>query len=91
MRTVWKYNIAIQDIQTIGIPSDPQPLCVQMQGAGLCVWFEVDTDRPLVRFRIGVVGTGNPLPEEWGWPYYIGTVQDGPLVWHVYGREEQDQ
>ena len=54
----------------------------------LTVWAEVDTERRSVLRRFLVVGTGHPMTPAERWDFFLGTVIDGPLVWHVYDGGE---
>lgn len=82
-QTIWKFEVPITDRARINMPAGARILSVALgtaPGTAL-LWAEVapaagPTDRG---FR--VVGTGHPLPEG---VTFIGTVQDGPFVWHVY-------
>lgn len=90
-RRIWKYELAITDEQKIEVPPGFKPLHVGAQptrlgGLQLCLWAEVNegtgsTDNmPLL---VRVIGTGNAMPDmsDFG---YVGTVQMGLFVWHVY-------
>ena len=80
---IWKYPLQITDYQTLRLPQDAQILSVQMQQGILCLWAKVNIDFPLENRHIAVVGTGNPIAFGIR-ARFIGTVQDGPLVWHVF-------
>lgn len=79
MRTVFKYPLEFDT--DLKIPGDSAPLHIAFQNAKLCSWWEVDTDSPEITRQIRVIGTGHDVPED---SYYLGTVQDGYFVWHVY-------
>lgn len=79
--TIWKYPISF--CTTLDLPADARVLSVQIQGdSGLCLWALVDSDAPKRARRFQVFPTGGQAPPH-DWPY-IGTVQDGALVWHVF-------
>jgi len=80
MQTIYKYPLEITDRQSVWMPARAKLLTVQMQHGVLCLWAEVDTMNPDEEIAIAVYGTGNPCAGG----QYIGTAQDGPLVWHVY-------
>lgn len=94
MKTIYKYPLLITDSQVIRMPAGARILCCQMQTGGpakgdVCLWAEVDTDRPHVNRTILIAGTGNPFPEKLPEKRsYIGSVQDGVFVWHVYEGTE---
>lgn len=87
MRTIWKYNLSRTDLQKIQMPIDAELLYVDNQG-GPTLWALVDTDNPSVERLICIVGTGHPIPgpEISGrFAYaYVGSVLDGPFVWHIF-------
>lgn len=82
MRKIYKYVLTITDEQTLRLPQGANFLTAQMQREQLCIWVEVDTDRPLEPCTFLIHGTGNPIGAER--KRYIATVQDGPMVWHVF-------
>lgn len=59
-------------------------LTVQMQGGRITVWYEVDLSEPEMTTEaiFQLVGTGHPVSSSAA--EYLGTVQDGTFVWHVY-------
>ena len=53
----------------------------------VCLWAMSNTDESRkVRRMIRVYGTGRPIEEPLESLNYIGTVQVGPFVWHVFER-----
>ncbi len=84
MRAVWKFPLGRASIQDVQMPRDAQILHVGLQGGWLNVWAGVDPvfrDDTVPR-RIQVVGTGHEeLPDN---VWHLGTVQQGPYVWHVF-------
>lgn len=84
MRVIHKYPLGLTDShQILRLPVSAKPLSVQLQGRQLCLWAEIDTEidgqKEVV---ISTVGTGRPIPP--GAVNYLGTVQAGNFVWHVY-------
>lgn len=84
MRVIWKHHLKLTDHQTISMPSDSRPLSVQIQGENICVWMLTDTDAPEHQREFRIVGTGREVPASAFLPDYIGTVQSGGFVWHVF-------
>ncbi len=78
MRTIHKYLLA----ETIEMPAGASVLTVQMQNDQPYIWAEVDTDRPMETRHFEIVGTGHAISSLS--IDYVGTVQAGPLVWHIY-------
>lgn len=84
MLAVWKLPIDLDSHQDVLVPEGGQILTAQMQGSVLTLWALVcPTCRPQRR-RIEIYGTGHLMekaPRD-----YIGTVQAGTFVWHIFER-----
>jgi hypothetical protein len=90
MKTIWKFPLQITDHQEVSAPSGYwKPLSVQVQGSDLCLWAEVDNDMGMTeprRVAVRMSRTGDTI--HWhGDLKFVGTVQVGPLVWHVYAEK----
>ncbi len=87
-KTVYKYVIPLEDFPTIQAPPHLEWLHVAEQGGKLCIWARVDPNRPLVKHKLRVAGTGHPEVEG----FYLGSalMREGALVFHVFhlGLEE---
>jgi len=81
--TIHKFPLAITDEQVIYAPPSARPLSVQFQRGVLCLWMRLDPTEILEQFTIRIYGTGNPIQSN-DHEAFIGTVQDGPMVWHVF-------
>lgn len=77
-RTIYKYHVC----NTYKLPAGAKPLLVGMQHGEICMWAEVETDKPLVPVEFHIQGTGEVLPDNPG--FYQGTVFNGSFVWHIY-------
>lgn len=86
---IWKYPLEVKHRQEITMPAGAQPLTVGVQGYGLCLWALVDPERPQVVRAIGLRGTGAICDPEENVASYIGTVQMGPFVWHLFDLGER--
>ena len=86
-RTIWKYGLEITSEQSILMPMDSIPLHVGVQGSNLVMWVQVDPTAPTVKRVIRVFGTGQPIPTDVT-HWYVGSVQIGFFVWHVYDEGE---
>lgn len=85
MQAIWKFPLTITDAQTVAIPEGAEILTAQMQGGISCLWAIVKDDAPTTDRVIEIFGTGNPMWADMGVSRkYIATVQQGPLVWHVF-------
>ena len=83
MSVIWKYNLQIVDgKQHIEMPKYADVLCVQAQYGEIVFWAQINTSTKETMVRnFVVVGTGHPYKHAQN---YIGTVQIGSLVWHVF-------
>jgi hypothetical protein len=84
---IYKYPLKLVDEQLVEMPFDAQMLSAQMQGPTLCLWALVNQNNSTDDYRVFVVGTGNPFPENCSKDNYVGTTQHGPLVWHVFVKK----
>lgn len=66
------------------MPSGSRMLTVQEQYVQIMLWAEIETSNPQTSETFFIVGTGREIPCEG--LAYIGTVQQGPFVWHVYHK-----
>lgn len=79
---IWKFPLQPAERQRISTPSEMAFLSLGKDGAGeICIWAAVDTKSANRMTEIVIVGTGKPLPYV---GTYLGTVMDGPFVWHVF-------
>lgn len=97
MKTIYKYTLEIKPKQEIKMRTGYRILSVQMQYNSLVVWAEVPSEDPdfkvyaekkifdddEVHFRI--FGSGHQYRGTF--LTYVGTVQQGPLVWHVFTKQ----
>lgn len=90
-KTIWKFPLTLDGVQTIEMPACPEFLTVQSQDipnlarrAQHVLWAVVDPSMPRVPVEIAIYGTGVDIPDNPG--RYIATVQTGPYVWHYFAR-----
>ena len=83
MKTIYKYELAFVDRQTIDLPVNAWVLSAAMQNGSLCIWAVVDTTAVTVTTPFFVFGTGHPIPPQ-EIISFISTVFDGPFVWHIF-------
>lgn len=88
MKTVWKFPLAVADVQTVQMPANAHILTVQTQSGIPFVWALVNPDMPQETRTIIIVGTGHARDELDELVNYIGTVQmaDGALIFHVFEK-----
>lgn len=84
MRTIWKWELEITDRQVISMPRDANALTVQIQNGKPCLWALVSPDCAKRDVPILIFGTGHPVQND---GHYIGTVQVGALVFHVFAEQ----
>lgn len=87
MPTIYKYNLT-NDGYEPRIPKGGKVLTVQRQKGDICIWVLVDPKQNFEQRYFVVYGTGfeiNPQHQ------YIGTVQEGAYVWHVFEDLRQEE
>jgi hypothetical protein len=90
MRTIWKKQLSMSEIQDIEIPNGATFLFAREQGdtpatiGHPVVWFSCDDAKPLVKRRLYIVGMGMQMPPEA--QIYIGTTMHmgGRIVLHIF-------
>ncbi len=82
MQRILKYLIDVNDAVFHMLPDNAELLTVQNQNGEIFLWAKID-DSAIVRKRKFIVfGTGQPFDVVLR--KYIGTVQVGIFVWHVF-------
>ena len=81
---VYKYILELTDFQTMAIPVGAKIVAIQEQRGHITLWMVVNPDVrcPVEDREFHIVGTGNGQVNDND--EYIGTVQLGSLVWHVF-------
>jgi hypothetical protein len=79
---IWKFTLLPQEITTVEAPEVIFPLHVDVQSGTPCVWAMVDPASPKVMKQFQTVATGEPFDPTA--KHYIGTVQMGSYVWHIF-------
>ena len=85
MKTIYKYQIDLQNLDKIfEVPLD-RFLTAQLQYGSIMVWAAIDTNLPKQKIKFDVYGTGDPQADTTG-KNYLGTVQclSGNIVLHVF-------
>lgn len=81
---IYKYMLEITGQQEIVMPRNVRALSVGVQQGDLCLWALVDIDLPSVPTKFRIVCTGHPFDDAKGTCRFVGTVQIGRFVWHVF-------
>lgn len=84
MKQIWKYTLSVSDHPFITMPKGAKVLSVDVQHGDVQVWVLVDPEAPKELRGFRVAGTGQPLEEKIESMRFIGTVQIGDLVWHIF-------
>jgi hypothetical protein len=84
MRTVFKYEVPIDDHVTLSMPVGAELLCFANQRDVPTLWALVDPGAAMVERRFLLVGTGHPVGGEI--LRHVGTAQfrGGALVFHLF-------
>lgn len=80
---VWKYGLSISGVNVLRMPDGAEPLSVQMQDGVPCLWALVEDDYEATERTFSFAGTGHAIPATLVTDY-IGTIQQGPFVWHLF-------
>ena len=99
MRTIWKFPFEVDDDIEIEMPAyssilhvESQPQYEAVLGNEVhrkeqpCLWAIVNSDRPMIKRRFIIVGTGNPMPESHGGHVASFQMHGGKLVWHLFEK-----
>jgi len=77
MKTIWKFPFEVDDSIEIEMPEYAQILYVDVQNQKVngrqpmsshtkevpCIWARVNTERPMVKRKFRISGTGHPMPD----------------------------
>lgn len=87
MKTIYKYPLQ----NVIEIPEDAKLLWIHEDpNENMCLWAEVDTDKPVEKLYCAIIGTGWNIQDTLNYGYkYFSSFLDGPYVWHVYLKKEE--
>ena len=84
MKTIWKFQLSIEDIVSLEMPKGARVLHFGTQGLNPVLWVLVDPSATVESRRFRIVGTGHEINDE-DTLSYIGTVMclQG-LVFHLF-------
>jgi hypothetical protein len=83
MKTIWKFPLKLREYNEVEMPKGAEVLTAQVQGETICVWAGVDPEAPTEPRMFQISGTGTTMHEHQE-RKYIGTVQRGRYVFHVF-------
>lgn len=82
MKKIYKYELMLKSEQVVMLPFGFEILCAQIQKIPIFIWAIIDPLQKPVPVAIDIFGTGHEMDNK---PRkYIGTVQDGLSVWHIF-------
>ena len=87
MKTIWKFELKITDIQEMSMPKGSAILSVQAQNNKPYLWALVEPEESIETIIIETFGTGNPIMDSIGDPRkFVGTYQleNGAFIGHVF-------
>lgn len=85
MKRIWKYPLEMSEVQYVEMPHGARILSAGLQGETICLWALVEPDNtPYRNMRIEIRGTGHPVNVIAS--DFVGTVQIGVYVWHVFAN-----
>lgn len=88
-KVIWKYPLELTgEMQLISMSPGAEFLSVQVQTTSITMWFKVDPkDMNQVPRKFQIEGTGHVFEDNDN-REYLGTVQTGAFVWHIFEIKE---
>lgn len=88
MSVIYKYQLDLSKTVSHEMPEGAEILTVGLQQHEIILWARVALERrghegPKETRTFRIYGTGHPIQDETE-VEYIGTLYDGPFVWHVF-------
>lgn len=85
MKTIFKYDLRVEDDQTVDMPAGATVLCVQDQRGTPRLWALVDPSAPKVARTFRIHGTGHEIPDPERLAYLSSfQMAGGELVFHTF-------
>jgi len=90
--TIFKYPLEKSDTNYIQLHKGSRVLAFQDQGFTLCMWVYCDPSLEMELRRFRIYGTGWQMESLEQQPMrYIGTAQQGPMVWHLFELVDKNE
>ena len=87
-KRIFKYELAITDMESLFIPEGAIPLCVKVQpwnGDMVVLYALVDIDKPEEEVHYRIIGTGHPIEIDFDGTYLDSFVlPSAELIFHVF-------
>ena len=80
--TIWKFPLELTNKQEVQMPVGANVISVDNQHGQICMWALVNDEAEKETRTFEVVGTGHYMRDIDR--DFVGTVQQGPFVWHVF-------
>lgn len=90
MPTIWKYHLAITDVQSLALPKGARIIFIAEQIGQVNCWAWVpDPNAEKKTVLIGCSGTGGPAPDFTD-ATHLGSVvtEGGRFVWHFFQKND---
>lgn len=88
MKTIWKYELQANQIQTVSIPFGGQILSAHAKADNAPImWVLVDPDMPMQERSLGIYTTNTALPDNPGRYISSFTIYEGMLEFHLFEME----
>lgn len=88
MKTIWKYELTPNRLQSVPLPFGGQILTVKASANNApMLWALVDPDMPVKDRRLAVFTTNTELPDDPGKYLATFTLYEGSLEFHVFEFE----
>jgi len=93
LNEIWEFRIHITDKPLVAIPEEHEILCFQVQEGRPYIWALINRNSPIIQKRFRLLGTGNPIDANINLTSkdYIGTIQLGVFVWHLFENSHQEK
>lgn len=83
--TIYKYPLTLTGRQVVALPARSTPISVGLQDRVICMWAIVpDGKLPKMDRSICIYGTWHDMGDIVSPGQFLGTVQQGIYVWHVF-------
>lgn len=83
MRVIYKYKLAVTDVQTVKLPKGYKIVHVDESHGDIYIWCELNQLDELEEVRFDIHGTGHIIMKEDS-VHLASVVTKAGYVWHVY-------
>ncbi len=90
MKKIWKFTLPVTMYPIVSMPKGARVLSVDVQHGDVQAWALVDPQAPKELREFRMAGTGHPIKDEIVSWRFIGTVQMGDHVCHIFEKQEAE-